>query len=53
MPEGDTEVFEKQILEIPGTEYKLNCHSLYYNKQKFKNTHNFEFSGTFLAEIKS
>ena len=50
MPEGDTEVFENQILEIPGTEYKLHCHSLYYNKQKFKNTHNFEFSGTFLAE---
>lgn len=52
MPEGITETFENKVLEVPGTNFKLHCHSLYYNPQKFSETHNFEFSGTFLAEIK-
>ena len=52
MPEGITETFENKVLEVPGTNFKLHCHSLYYNPQKFLETHNFEFSGTFLAEIK-
>lgn len=52
MPEGDTETFQDKIIEILGTDFKLHCHSLYYNPQKFLETHNFEFSGTFLAEIK-
>lgn len=52
MPEGITETFENKVLEVPGTNFKLHCHSLYYNPQKFSETHNFEFSGTFLSEIK-
>lgn len=52
MPEGITETFENKVLEVPGTNFKLHCHSLYYNPHKFSETHNFEFSGTFLAEIK-
>lgn len=52
MPEGNTETFENKVLEVLGTNFKLHCHSLYYNPQKFSETHNFEFSGTFLAEIK-
>lgn len=52
MPEGNTETFQDEILEIPGTDFKLHCHSLYYNPQKFLETRNFEFSGTFLDEIK-
>lgn len=52
MPEGNTETFQNEILEIPGTNFKLHCHSLYYNPQKFLETRNFEFSGTFLDEIK-
>ena len=52
MPESNTETFQDKILEIPGTDFKLHCHSLYYNPQKFLETHNFKFSGTFLAEIK-
>lgn len=52
MPEGITETFENKVLEVPGTNVKLHCHSLYYNPHKFSETHNFEFSGTFLAEIK-
>ena len=52
MPEGNTATFQDEILEIPGTDFKLHCHSLYYNPQKFLETRNFEFSGTFLDEIK-
>lgn len=52
MPEGITETFENKVLEVPGTNVKLHCHSLYYNPHKFSETNNFEFSGTFLAEIK-
>lgn len=52
MPEGNTEVFEDQTLQIPDTKYKLHCHSLYYNQQKFKETKEFEFCGTFLKEVK-
>lgn len=52
MPEGNTETFQDEILEIPGTDFKLHCHSLYYNRQKFLETHDFEFSGTFLDEIR-
>lgn len=52
MPEGNTETFQNEILEIPGTYFKLHCHSLYYNPQKFLETRDFEFSGTFLDEIK-
>lgn len=52
MPEGDTETFEDQVLEVPDTGYKLHCHSLYYNKKKFEETHCFDFSGTFLKEIR-
>ena len=52
MPEGNTETFQDEILNIPGTNFKLHCHSLYYNRQKFLETHDFEFSGTFIDEIK-
>lgn len=52
MPEGRTETFENQILEIPGTKYKLHCHSIYYNTSEFMGTRNFKLSGTFLGEIK-
>lgn len=52
MPDGNTETFENETLEVPGTNFMLHCHSLYYNRQKFFETHDFEFSGTFLAEIK-
>lgn len=53
MPEGNTETFEDKILEIPGSEYKLHCHSLYYNPEVFARLHSFRLSGTFLNEIKS
>ncbi|MDE6582469.1 MAG: hypothetical protein K2K47_08095 [Duncaniella sp.] len=52
MPEGNTETFQDEKLEIPGTNFILHCHSLFYNKHKFEETHEFEFSGTFLKEIK-
>lgn len=52
MPVGNTETFQDETLEVPGTDFKLHCHSLYYNKPKFEETHDFEFSGTFLGEIK-
>ena len=52
MPEGNTETYQNKILEIPGTNFKLHCHSLFYNPLKFLGTNDFEFSGTFLDEIK-
>ncbi|MDE6649686.1 MAG: hypothetical protein K2K45_07135 [Muribaculaceae bacterium] len=52
MPEGNTETFQDKTLKIPDTDFRLHCHSLYYNKQKFLDTNIFEFSGTFLDEIK-
>ena len=52
MPEGNTEMFQDKILEIPGTDFKLHCHSLYYDPQKYLETRNFEFSGTLLYEMK-
>lgn len=52
MPTGKTETFEKQVLEIPGTLFRLHCHSLYYDKKKFEESGVFDFSGTFLDEIK-
>ena len=52
MPEGNTETFENQVLEVPGTKYKLHCHGLYYNKKEFEETHCFDFSGTFLKELR-
>ncbi|MDE5837999.1 MAG: hypothetical protein K2H39_03005 [Paramuribaculum sp.] len=52
MPEGNTETFQDKTLKIPDTDFRLHCHSLYYNKQKFLDTNIFEFSGTFVDEIK-
>ncbi len=52
MPESNTETFQNKILEIPGTNFKLHCHSLFYNRQKFLKTRGFEFTGTFLKEIR-
>lgn len=52
MPRGDSEVFENKQLEIPGTNYRLHCHSLYYDDNVFTTTHNFDFSGTLLDKIK-
>lgn len=52
MPKGDTKVFENRIINIPGSNYKLHCHSLYYDKPTFDETGNFVFSGTILQEIK-
>lgn len=52
MPTGNTETFENKEIAIPGTQFKLHCHSLYYNKDKFDESGRFDFSGTLLEEIK-
>lgn len=52
MPKGNTEAFESEGIEIPGTQFKLHCHSLYYDKDKFEKSGKFNFSGTFLKEIR-
>ena len=52
MPKGNTETFENKVIEIPDTQFKLHCHSLYYDKEKFEKSGVFDFSGTFLKEIK-
>lgn len=52
MPEGNTETFQDEILEIPDTRFKLHCHSLFYNRQKFLENRELEFTGTFLKEIR-
>ena len=52
MPTGNTERIENEIIEIPGTPFKLHCHSLYYNKEKFEESGTFDFSGTLLSEVK-
>lgn len=52
MPKGNTETFENQILNIPGTNIKLHCHSLYYDPNEFENHNKFVFSGTLIDEIK-
>lgn len=52
MPKGKTETFENKVIEIPDTQFKLHCHSLYYDKEKFVKSGTFDFSGTFLKEIK-
>lgn len=52
MPEGVSETFDNFSLEVPGSEFILHCRSLYYNKEKFDKEHIFEFSGSFLSEIK-
>lgn len=52
MPEGDTETFQNEILEIPGTQFNLHCHSLFYNQQKFLENRVLEFTGTLFKEIR-
>lgn len=52
MPEGDTETFDNQELEVPGTDITLRCRTLYYNKEKFETEGKFDFSGSFLNDIK-
>lgn len=53
MPEGTTETFDNQELEVPGTDITLRCRTLYYNKEKFEAEGKFKFSGSFLNDIKS
>lgn len=54
MPTGTTETFENEEINIPGAlPFKLHCHSLYYDKLKFKESSNFDFSGSFIKEIKT
>lgn len=52
MPAGDTETFDNMELEVPGTDIKLVCRTLYYDKDIFENENKFIFSGSFLKEIK-
>lgn len=61
MPKGNTETCEEEDFEIEDLGIILHCRSLYYDKDKYRaalNSSNptqetlFEFSGTFLDEIK-
>ncbi|MDE7387280.1 MAG: hypothetical protein K2N28_09110 [Muribaculaceae bacterium] len=52
MPEGNTETFQDKTLGIPETNFNIHCHSLFYNRQKFLDTRDFGFSGSFLNEIR-
>ncbi|MBD5170724.1 MAG: hypothetical protein HDT07_01770 [Bacteroidales bacterium] len=52
MPAGDSTEFVNEVVEIPGTQFKLHCHSLYYDKSKFDKSNLFDFTGTLLEEIK-
>ena len=52
MPKGGTEEFVNETLNVPGTHFTLHCHSLYYDDYQFNNNQSFDFSGTFLTEIK-
>lgn len=52
MPTGTTETFDNVELTVPGTNFKLVCRSLYYDKQEFEKHANFHLSGTFLEDIK-
>ena len=52
MPKGGTEEFVNETLNVPGTNFTLHCHSLYYNDYQFNNNQSFYFTGTFTTEIK-
>ena len=61
MPAGNTETCEKEDYEVGDLGITLHCRSLYYDDNKYKAALNaskysgktmFEFSGTFLDEIK-
>lgn len=52
MPTGETETFDNEELDVRGTDIKLVCRTLYYDKQEFETNHTFIFSGSFLEDIK-
>lgn len=52
MESGNSETFDNEELEVPGTDITLVCRSLYYDKKEFEDNGKFKFSGSFLKDIK-
>lgn len=51
MPEGETEEFCREEIEVKELSTVFHCHSLYYNQDDFKEGY-FNFSGTYISQLR-